>query len=174
MYVLADAIGGDVTATFSVGAATKTGHRARVAGARRAVVEPAEGVAPSLHEPFVPCGTATTCLEFDWASREWDPRTGRRPASTRFIRRSSSATRSRGSARIATIRTATSRTCRAMCSRTRLDLPAGTRASKLPNTRVRILAVSVADEADRATPAGPLYLPDFPGRAVHRNVNDRN
>jgi alpha-mannosidase len=39
-----------------------------------------------------------------------------------------------------------------------IDLPAGATTLTLPdNDRVRILAISVADEADRATPAQPLY-----------------
>ena len=109
-----------------------------------------------------PCRTATT------ASRSTGIRgPGSSPASTRSIRRSSSATKSRGSRRIATIRTATSPTCPRYVFKYGFDLPAGTREIKLPNdSRVRIFAISVVDEANAVTPAWPLYLPDFPETGV--------
>ena len=48
-----------------------------------------------------------------------------------------------------------------------LDLPAGTKEIRLPaNDRIRILAVSVANEGPRATPAGALYLAEYPDRLV--------
>ena len=48
-----------------------------------------------------------------------------------------------------------------------LDLPAGTKAIQLPvNNKVRILAVSVANEGPRAMPAGSLYMADYPDKLV--------
>jgi hypothetical protein len=48
-----------------------------------------------------------------------------------------------------------------------LDLPPGTRAITLPaNDRIRVLAVSVAQEGPRATPAGVLYAPEYADKLV--------
>ncbi len=43
-----------------------------------------------------------------------------------------------------------------------IDLPPGTKELRLPmNDKIRILAVTVANEPSHVTPAGALYMADF-------------
>jgi alpha-mannosidase len=156
LYVLADAVGGDVTTTITVGGVAKSVRVREWQGPVGQWWSRLKDIAPSLHEPFA-VQNGNNGLVVDW-----DPRTGVvsgidqiHPA---FVKRDEIAW-------IATHRHDPSGNepyVSAYVFKYAFDLPAGTREIKLPSdSRLRIFAVSVASEPPVTTPAGPLYLPDF-------------
>ncbi|MFI5178761.1 MAG: hypothetical protein ACHQO8_09360 [Vicinamibacterales bacterium] len=161
VYILADAIGGDLATPITIGGVTKSVVVSEWQGPIGQWWSRLVDVAPSLHEPFA-VQNGNNGLVVDW-----DPKTGVvsgidkiHPA---FVKRDEVAW-------IATHRhdpNGNEPYVSAYVFKYGFDLPAGTHEIKLPNdSRVRIFAISVVDEANAVTPAGPLYLPDLPGPAV--------
>ena len=164
VYVLAAAIGGDVPATIDVGATTHSVLVREWQGPVGQWWSRLTDIAPSLHKPFAVAngGGPDSGLVVSY-----DPRTGAvsgidkiRPA---FLKRDEIAW-------VGTHRhdpTSDEPYVSSYVFAYAFDLPAGTHAIRLPaNDRIRVLAVSVAGDGPRATPAGPLYLPDFPDGSV--------
>jgi alpha-mannosidase len=168
VYILAAAVGGDVSATFTAGTASKTFMIREWQGPVGQWWSRLTDVAPSLREPFAVANGNNGLVV------QWDNRTGIvsgidkiHPA---FVKRDeiawigthrhqshdeTPASQARGAGNEPYVSS--------YVFAYALDLPAGTRSLKLPtNDRLRILAVSVATESARATPAGPLYIADFP------------
>jgi hypothetical protein len=170
VYVLAAAVGGDVATTFTVGAAARTVTVREWQGPVGQWWSRLRDNAPALREPFVPGGGRSNPSQQEIQAGlvvEWDPRTGSvkgidqiRPA---FVKRDEIAW-------IGTHRHDPAGNEIAVPSYVfayGLDLPAGTKEIRLPvNDKVRILAVSVANEGPRATPAGALYMAEYPDRLV--------
>jgi alpha-mannosidase len=166
VYVLAAAVGGDVSTSFGVGAASKAVTVRDWEGPVGQWWSRLKDNAPALKEPFVPAGGRSTPSQQEIQSQlvvEWDPRTGVvsgidkiRPA---FVKRDEIGW-------IGTHRHDPKDNEPYVSSYLFVygfDLPAGTRELRLPNeNRLRILAVSVANEGPALTPAGALYVADFP------------
>jgi len=126
--------------------------------------------APALTEPFVPGGGRSNPSGQEIQSGlvvEWDPRSGIvkgidqiRPA---FVKRDEIAW-------IGTHRhdpTQNEIYVPSYLFAYGLDLPAGTKSITLPaNDKIRILAVSVATEGPRATPASALYMAEYADRLI--------
>jgi alpha-mannosidase len=161
VYVLADAIGGDLATAITLGGVTKTWIVREWQGPIGQWWSRLTDIAPSLHEPFA-VQNGNNGLVVDW-----DPKTGVvsgidkiHPA---FVKRDEVAW-------IATHRhdpNGNEPYVSAYVFKYGFDLPAGTREIKLPNdSHLRIFAISVVDEANSVTPAWPLYLSDFPESGV--------
>ncbi|HKW00471.1 MAG TPA: hypothetical protein VJN96_11635, partial [Vicinamibacterales bacterium] len=161
VYVLASAVGGDLASTMTIGGVNKTWVVSEWQGPIGQWWSRLKDIAPSLREPFA-VQNGNNGLEVDW-----DPKTGVvtgidkiHPA---FVKRDEVAW-------IATHRHDPKDNepyVSAYVFKYGFDLPAGTRELKLPNdSRVRIFAISVVDEANSVTPASALYLPDFPSKGV--------
>jgi alpha-mannosidase len=173
VYVLAAAVGGDVTTTIGVGAQSNTMKTIRVSEWEGPVGQwwsRLKDNAPALHEPFVPAGNRPTPSQQEIQSQlvvEWDARTGRvngidqiRPA---YVKRDEIAW-------IGTHRHDPAGNEPYVSSYVfayGIDLPPGTREIRLPaNDKIRILAVTATTEGPRATPAGALYMSDFADRLI--------
>ncbi|MGH7634510.1 MAG: hypothetical protein ACRENC_12320, partial [Gemmatimonadaceae bacterium] len=164
VYVLADAIGGDVATSIGIGA---TQHPLVIREWQGPVGQwwsRLKDIAPSLHEPFaVTNGNGQN----SGLVVSWDPQTGRvsgmdqiHPA---FVKRDEIAW-------IGTHRHDPNGDEPYVSSYVFLygfDLPAGTKEIHLPaDSRLRVLAVTAAQEAPRVTPAGTLYMGDIPDLQV--------
>jgi alpha-mannosidase len=170
VYILAAAVGGDVTTTIGVGTATKTIQVSEWEGPVGQWWSRLKENGPALREPFVPAGNRPTPSQQEIQSQlvvEWDPRTGIvrgidqiRPA---YVKRDEIAW-------IATHRHDTAGNEPYVSSYVfayGIDVPPGTREIRLPaNNKIRILAITATTEGPRATPAGALYVPDFANRLV--------
>jgi alpha-mannosidase len=170
VYVVAAAVGGDATATFGLGAASRTINVREWQGPVGQWWSRLKDNAPALQEPFVPAGNRSTPSQQEIQAGlvvEWDARTGVvkgidqiRPA---FVKREEIAW-------IGTHRHDPDGNQIAVPSYLfayGFDLPAGVRTIRMPsNSRVRILAVSVANEGPKAAPAGALYLGEYPDKLV--------
>ncbi|HEX5069444.1 MAG TPA: glycoside hydrolase family 38 C-terminal domain-containing protein [Vicinamibacterales bacterium] len=170
VYVLAAAVGGDVTTTIGVGAASRTIRVAEWEGPVGQWWSRLKDNAPALHEPFVPAGNRSNPSQQEIQAGlvvEWDPRTGAvkgidqiRPA---FVKRDEIAW-------IGTHRHDPNGNEPYVSSYVfayGIDVPPGTREIRLPaNGKVRILAMTATTEGPRATPAGALYVPDFADHLV--------
>ncbi len=170
VYIVAASIGGDVTTTIGLGQTTRSITVREWEGPVGQWWSRLKENAPALHEPFVPAGGRSTPSQQEIQSAlvvEWNPRTGIvkgidqiRPA---FVKRDEIAW-------IGTHRHDPAGNEPYVASYAfayALDLPAGTTQIHLPaNDKVRILAVSVANEGPRAAPAGALYLADYPEKLV--------
>jgi alpha-mannosidase len=157
VYVLADAVGGDVATTIGVGAASKSLTVREWQGPVGQWWSRLKDIAPSLHEPFA-VQNGNNGLVVDW-----DPKTGIvtgidkiNPA---FLKRDEIAW-------IATHRhdpDGNEAYVSAYVFKYAIDLPAGVHEIRLPNdNRLRIFAVTATGESLATTPATPLYLADFP------------
>jgi alpha-mannosidase len=160
VYVLAAAVGGDVSATFGVGAATKTITVREWQGPVGQWWSRLTDIAPSLHEPFA---VANGGGNNSGLVVQYDQRTGVvtgidqiRPA---FVKRDEIAW-------IGTHRHDPKDNEPYVSSyvfKYAIDLPAGVKSVTLPNApALRILAVSVAKDGHALAPAGALYVPEFP------------
>ena len=170
VYVIAAAVGGDVTTTIGVGATTKTINVREWEGPVGQWWSRLRDNAPALKEPFVPGGGRSNPSQQEIQAGlvvEWDPRSGIvrgidqiRPA---FVKRDEIAW-------VGTHRHDPASNEIYVPSYLFLygmDLPAGAKTITLPsNDKVRILAVSVANEAPRATPAGALYMAEYADKLV--------
>ncbi len=170
VYLLAASVDGDVTTTIGLGAASKSITVREWQGPVGQWWSRLKGNAPALQEPFAPAGGRSTPSQQEIQAGlvvEWDPRTGVvkgidqiRPA---FVKRDEIAW-------IGTHRHDPAGNEVYVASYLfayGLDLPAGTREIRLPvNSKIRILAVSVTNEGPRATPAGALYMADYPDHLV--------
>ncbi len=170
VYVIAASVGADVTATIAVGAATRTINVREWQGPVGQWWSRLKGNAPALQEPFVPGGGRSNPSQQEIQAGlvvEWDPRTGVvkgidqiRPA---FVKRDEIAW-------IGTHRhdpAGNEVSVPSYLFAYGIDLPAGTKEIRLPsNDKIRILAVTVVNEGPRATPAGALYMAEYPDRLV--------
>jgi alpha-mannosidase len=161
VYILATAVGGDVVTSLGVGGTPRAWTVREWQGPVGQWWSRLTDVAPSLQEPFAVANGNNGLVV------SWDPRTGVvdgmdkiHPA---FVKRDEIAWV--GSHRhdpdgdepyVASYVFAYS-----------LDLPSGAKSVQLPNNpRVRILAVTVAGDPPRTTPAGALYVADIPDLKV--------
>jgi alpha-mannosidase len=164
VYVLAAAVGGDVTASFGVGTASKTFTIREWQGPVGQWWSRLKDIAPSLQEPFAVAngGGANAGLVV-----QYDQRTGVvtgidqiRPA---FVKRDEIAW-------IGTHRhdpNSNEPYVSSYIFKYAIDLPAGVRELKLPNDpRLRVFAVSVGTEPHAFSPAGILYVPDLPDKVI--------
>ena len=170
VYVIAAAVGGDVNATVGLGATVKTMMVREWQGPVGQWWSRLRENAPALTEPFVPGGGRSNPSQQEIQAGlvvEWDPRSGTvkgidqiRPA---FVKRDEIAW-------VGTHRHDPASNEIYVPSYLFLygfDLPAGTKTITLPaNDKVRILAVSVANEGPRATPAGALYMAEYADKLV--------
>jgi alpha-mannosidase len=165
VYIVAAAVGGDVSATVGLGTASRTMLVREWQGPVGQWWSRLKDNAPALREPFVPSGGRSNPSQQEIQAGlvvEWDPRTGTvkgidqiRPA---FVKRDEIAW-------IGTHRHDPSGNqvyTPSYLFAYGMDLPPGTRNITLPaNDKIRILAVTVANEGPRATPAGALYMAEF-------------
>ena len=168
VYILADAIGGDVATSVGVGLASHPIVVREWEGPVGQWWSRLKGIAPALHEPFVPAsaGRGGTPSQQEIQAGlvvSWDPKTGAvsgidkiNPA---FVKRDEIAW-------IGTHRHNPDGDEPYVSSYVfvyAIDVPAGTREIRLPNdARLRIFAVTATVDPARATAAGPLYLADIP------------
>jgi alpha-mannosidase len=166
VYLLAAAVGGDVRTTLGVGATSVPLIIREWQGPIGQWWSRLKGIAPALHKPFVPADGRPTPSQQeiqDGLVVRWDPQTGEvsgmdqiHPA---FVKRDEIAW-------IGTHRHDPNGNEPYVASYLfvyGVDLPPGTHALRLPsNPQVRIMAVSVARQSSRVTPAGRLYVGDFP------------
>jgi alpha-mannosidase len=170
VYLLAASVGGDVTTSIGVGAASRPITVREWQGPVGQWWSRLKDNAPALQEPFVPGGGRSNPSQQEIQAGlvvEWEPRTGAvkgidqiRPA---FVKRDEIAW-------IGTHRHDPAGNEVYVASYLfayGIDLPAGTKEIRLPaNDKIRILAVSVANEGPRATPAGALYMAEYPDKLV--------
>jgi len=169
-YIIAAAVGGDVNATVTVGASAKTLNVREWEGPVGQWWSRLRENAPALKEPFVPAGGRSNPSQQEIQAGlvvEWDPRTGIvkgidqiRPA---FVKRDE----------IAWVGThrhdpkSNEIYVPSYLFLYAIDIPAGSKTITLPsNDKIRIMAVSVANESPRATPAGALYMAEYADRLI--------
>ena len=176
VYVLAAAVGGDVPASFGVGASVRNvlvrEWQGPVGQWWSRLKEPS-----ALREPFVPAPRGASAVSTTPSQQEiqaglvvsWNPSTGEvtgieniRPG---FVKRDEIAW-------IGTHRHGATSNQIYVASYVFLypiDVPAGARTLRLPSSdKLRILAVSAVREPPRVTPASLLYAPDLPDPAVRK------
>ena len=165
VYILADAIGGDVPATIGLGAASRSITVREWQGPIGQWWSRLKDNAPALHEPFEPAGGRPTPSQQEIQAGlvvQWDPKTGKvsgidqiRPA---FVKRDEIAW-------IGTHRHDPKGNEPYVSSYVfsyAIDLPAGTRELHLPaNDKIRIFAITATHEGAHVVPAGALYMGDF-------------
>jgi len=168
VYVLASAVGGDVSTSVGIGAVARSITVREWEGAVGQWWSRLKDIAPALREPFVPAsagrgGTPSQQEIQNGLVVQWDSRSGRvngidqiHPA---FVKRDEIAW-------MGTHRHDPNGDEPYVSSYVfayGFDVPAGTREIRLPNDkRLRIIAVTATNDPIAVTPAGPLYVPDIP------------